>query len=412
MRPDWMSCDGRGGPAIDRRTALRAMAGAGAFWASLSTAWGQAVVHQDRVNRNVLVVVFLRGGADGLHLVVPTGEDAYYRARPGLGVAKKTALDLDGFFGFHPSLQPLHRRFHSGEVAVVHAVGSQDHTHSHFEAMATMESGRGADNDGAHGGWLARHLTQSASPVRALRAVSWGPVLAESLKGAPDAMAVNSVADLAVHFPSPEFERALRKAYERHTDVMSQAGRHMMDVAKVLRERDPSHAKPEGGAEYPKTPTGDALREAAFLIRQDIGLQVACLDSGGWDSHVSQSYLDGLMRDLANGLDAFARDLGPEMSRVTVVVMSEFGRRLAENSGLGTDHGGGGMMMVMGGGVRGGKVYADWPGLEPHQLAEPGDLRTTTDYRCVLAELLERRLDGHPAAVFPGASASRLGLLA
>lgn len=411
MSLDWMTCDGQGGPSIDRRTALRAIAGAGALWGGLSAAWAQAVVHQDKANRNVLVTVFLRGGADGMHLVIPTGEDAYYRARPSLGVAKKTALALDGFFGFHPSLAPLHRRFHSGQLAVVHAVGSQDHTHSHFEAMATMESGRGAENDGLHGGWLARHLTQSATPVRALRAVSWGPVLTESLKGAPDAMAVNSVADLAVNFPSDRFESALRQAYERHSDVMSQAGRRMMDVAKLLRERDPAHAQPEGGAVYPKTPTGEALREAAFLIRQDIGLQVACIDSGGWDSHVSQSYLDGQMRDLADGLDAFCRDLGTEMGRVTVVVMSEFGRRLSENSGLGTDHGGGGMMMVLGGGVRGGKVYADWPGLEAHQLADPGDLKSTTDYRVVLAELVEKRLDGNGGGVFPGASPSRLGFL-
>ena len=408
MRPDWMNCDGKGGPAITRRAALTAV---GALWATLSPAWGQAVVRQDGDNRNVLVVVFLRGGADALHLVVPTGEDAYYRARPSLAIPRRTALDLNGFFAFHPALGPLRDRFHQGQLAVVHAVGSQDQTHSHFEAMSTMEFGRGANQDSVTGGWLARHLTRSSSPVRALRAVSWGPVLTESLKGAPDAMAVNSITDLAIEFPSPEYERALRKAYAQHSDVMSQAGTHMMDLTKLLRERDPAHAKPDHGAEYPKTSTGDALREAAFLIRQDIGLQVACLDSGGWDSHVSQSYLDGQMKDLANGLDAFCRDLGPELSRVTVLVMSEFGRRLSENSGLGTDHGGGGMMMALGGGVKGGKVYADWPGLETHQLTGPGDLRTTTDYRWVLAEALEKRLEGTGDAVFPGVGSRRLSLL-
>ncbi|MES1228377.1 MAG: hypothetical protein ABUL72_06870, partial [Armatimonadota bacterium] len=141
---DWMSCDGVGGASqspISRRAALTTLAGMGAWWAAMSPAWGQALVRQDKRDENVLVVVFLRGGADSMHLVVPTGEDAYYRARPNLAIGRKAALDLNGFFGFHPTLSPLHQRFHKGELAIVHAVGSQDHTHSHFEAMSTMESG-------------------------------------------------------------------------------------------------------------------------------------------------------------------------------------------------------------------------------------------------------------------------------
>lgn len=410
---DWMSCDGAGRLAaanLTRRALLTSAAGLGAWWAALSPAWGQAVVRSDGRNEHVLVVVFLRGGADSLHLVVPHAEDAYHRARPNLRIKAKDALDLNGFFGFHPSLMPLHTRYRAGEVAVVHAVGSQDHTHSHFEAMSTMESGANGQADGVSGGWLARHLASTPNPAHSLRAVAWSPVLPESLRGSPEAMAIGSVSDLTLEFPSPEFEAALGRACARD-DVMSRSGKQMLEVSRMVKRLDPANAKPERGAVYPKTPTGDSLREAAFLIRQDIGLQVACVDSGGWDSHVAQSYLDGQMKDLANGLDAFMRDLGKEMARVTVVVMSEFGRRLEENSGLGTDHGGGGAMIVMGAGVRGGRCIGDWPGLEKHQLAEPGDLKTTTDYRTVLAELIEKRL-GSAGSVFPGLGASRLGVLA
>ncbi len=412
-RNNWMHCDGRGGLGRVQSTRRAFLGGLTALsLAGLSPAWAQAVLDKEKRNENVLVVVFLRGGADSLHLVPPYGEDAYLRARPNLGITKKQAVDLDGFFGLHPTLAPLGRIYHDGNMAVVHAVGSGDRSHSHFEAMSTMEQGHVQGGEAAGGGWLARHIAASADDVRPLRAVSWGGILAESLNGSSTAATLGGLDDLKLGVPSPEWLSALTNLYGAQNDQISQSGREMLKVSKLIDKLDPTQAKPENEAVYPQTTTGDALRETAFLIRHDVGLQIACLDSGGWDSHVAQLYLDTQMSDLALGLAAFQQDLGKEMGRVTVVVMSEFGRRLGENSGLGTDHGTGGAMMILGGGVRGGKVYGAWPGLEPHQLAEPADLKATTDYRMVLAELLERRLGGKTTSqVFPGLSGARLNFL-
>ncbi len=394
-------------------------------WAMPRTALSQIAVdpRSARKGRNVVVSLFLRGGADGLNVVVPYSEDAYHRNRPALrllkpgeGNVKDQVLDLNGFFGFNPALAELLPLYRDGRLAVVHAAGSGDQTRSHFEAMNTMERGLAVGSAGEASGWLARHLAASepekASP---LRAVAFGGTMPDSLRGATDAIAMESLDEFKL---VTEDERAMRAAlrdlYGSGKDAMSLAGMETLQVLDTLNRLDPKSYRPANGATFPKSDLGRAFEQVALLIRADVGLEVAVLDKGGWDTHVAQGVSTGLLSanlsDLGSSLAAFERDLGLDMSRVTVVVQTEFGRRLKENSGLGTDHGRASFMFVLGGGVRGGKVYASWPGLEDHQLEPPGDLRVTTDYRSVLSEVLAHSFGANPSGVFTNFAASPTGM--
>lgn len=437
--PTWHYCDGEGRldtPAsaelaerhLDRRALVAgaATAIAGLWWSSPRSALAQASLSADGQNRNVLVNVFMRGGADGLNIVAPYAEDDYYRLRPSLGLASpKSRLpesqrltDLDGFFGISPALLPLLPDFREGRLAFVHACGSADETHSHFEAMSTMEHGLANGADAGNGGWLARHLNATGSRSAPLRAVALTSTLPDSLNGAPGALAVESIAQYRLRDTTASALEDLAALYDRGgDDEVAVAGRAILDVLRTLSKVDPATYKPEHGAAYPDTPVGRAFRETAFLVKKDLGLEVACLTADSWDTHVTQGTTDGwmfgLVRDLADSIAAFRTDLGQEMSRVTVVLQTEFGRRVHENSGLGTDHGAGGVMWLFGAGVQGGKVFADWPGLVPDKLSGPGDLAVTTDYRDVMAEVLQNRL-GNPdlRQVFPSLRHRPVGVVA
>lgn len=437
MNRSWWSCDGRGyaraerhdpaenarpAPALVSRRSLVFGAALGALaWASRRTALAQIAVDPTNRDQGTLVVVFLRGGADGLNIVVPYGEDAYYRNRPSLGIARGSLADLDGFFGLNPALAPLARHYREGRLAVLHAVGSDDRTRSHFEAMNAMERGLPDVKTGTASGWLARHLaaTEPASPSP-LRAVAFGSIMPDSLRGGTTAIAIESLEDFRLNFPpesaSSEVQARLRDLYRGGKDEMAVAGRETLDVLDTLRRLAPNEYRPSGGATYPDSDLGQGLKQVALLIRAGVGLEVAALDKGGWDTHVAQGstagWLTYLLEDLGRSLDAFATDLGPALRKVTVVVMTEFGRRVAENGGLGTDHGRASMMMVLGGGVKGGRVIADWPGLGPDALEGPGDLRVTTDYRNVLAEILRRTGRADLGATFPGLDPRPVGLYA
>ena len=426
MNKNWCYCDGDGrlDKSVSRRAMLAGAATAGVWWLSAKSALAQASMRKGGEDGNVVVVVFLRGGADGLNVVAPYGEDEYYRLRPslalkspktGVGVGEKL-IDLDGFFGFNPALQPLEGDFKEGTLAVVHAVGSGDESHSHFEAMNTMERGWTDQKDNFGGGWLARHLNMTEGSGSPLRGVAISSVLPDSLLGATSALAVERISDYRLQSESPELRAALRAVYQGQNDAMGKAGNDTWNVLDALNKVDPSAGRPDGGAVYPDTPVGNAFKEVAYLIKLDMGLEVACLDAGGWDTHVTQGTTDGwmygLLDDLAKSIQAFQKDVGSLMSKTTVVVQSEFGRRVHENSGLGTDHGTGGCMMVLGAGVRGGKIYADWPGLVPDKQVGPGDLKTTTDYRSVLMDVVENRLGNARAGeVFPGFVGRGLGVV-
>lgn len=360
---------------------------------------------------DVLVVVFLRGAADGLNMIVPHGEEAYYRARPTLHIPRPDqpggALDLDGFFGLHPALAALQPAWHNGTLGVVHACGAPDESRSHFRAMALME--RGVDDErGPASGWIGRHLaslnTGNASP---LRAISLSHLVPLSLSGGVPVTALQSITDFHLGGDAHQAEalRAALQALYAEPTPLGQLGRDTLAIARVLHTLDPARYTPK--ARYPDSDFGRGLRQAAMLIKAEVGLEVAALDVGGWDTHVAQGGADGLMarllRDLGDGLGAFHADMRDHWARLTVVVMSEFGRRVAENASLGTDHGHGGALMVLSGHVQGRCVHGRWPGLHPDLLVGPGDLAVTTDYRDVLAEICAHRLNNPALAeIFPG----------
>jgi len=351
----------------------------------------------------VLVSVFLRGGADGLALVPPVGDDGYHRARPRLGLAVAQALRLGGVFGLAPELAELHPWFASGQLSVVHAVGSEDESRSHFVAQEVMERGGSA----AAGGWLGRWL-RGRGARGALTAVATGAEVPDSLRGAPAATALGSLVDLAPHGDRRALCESVGGLYARDGQLGGPA-RDALRAAERLAALQGEGVHPENGARYPARAEGEVadrfgreLAQLAALIRARVGLRGACVDLDGWDSHFAQETIVGpRMRALAHGLSAFATDLGPLLSRTSVVVMSEFGRRVAENASLGTDHGRGGVMFVLGGGTAGG-MHCRWPGLEDDRLDGPGDLPVVHDYRDVLAAVLARHGAADASSVFPG----------
>ena len=373
---------------------------------------------------DTLVCVFLRGGADGLNMVIPHGDEEYYAHRPLLGIARPDdnhnkngrTVDLDGFFGLHPALADLQTIYSHGAMAFVHATGSPDETRSHFAAMDLME--RGATNNGDYTGWLARHLaTLDTGNSSALRAIGIGDMLPATLTGAVSATALQSIAEY--HLAGQD-ERAgemttlLQSLYKEKEDLLTAAANQTFASIDVLGKIDVD-GYVANGRSYQENEFGQAMRMIAQLIKADVGVEVACVDLGGWDTHVAQGTTDGiqanLMRELNDGLTAFYEDLQAKMGKITVVVMSEFGRRVQENGGLGTDHGHGNMMMVMGGGINGRQVFTKWSGLHDDALVGPGDLAITTDYRDVLGEILHKRLNNPLLAdIFPNYAVNELGI--
>ena len=286
-----------------------------------------------------------------------------------------------------------------------------------------MERGNSTIRGGTASGWLARHLaSMPAGGTSPLRAVAFSSVMPDSLRGATNAMALESLAEFEIKLAGVDPSRQarlvedLRELYASGSgDTIVEAGRETLDLLATLNRLDPLAYRPASGARYPDSELGKGLQQVAFLAKAEVGMEVAFLDRGGWDTHVAQGSSTGYMAlglaDLADSVAAFSMDLGSEMRRTTLVVMTEFGRRLQENGGLGTDHGRGGVMMVVGKGIRGGKVHCTWPGLEEHELDEVGDLRVTTDYRDVLAEILTKRVANPDlSTVFPGHRAKPVGV--
>ena len=362
---------------------------------------------------DTLIVVFLRGAADVLNMVVPHGEEAYYQLRPSLGIPRPDdskakqedrAIDLDGFFGLHPMMGALLDAWQSEHLALIHACGAPDESRSHFKAMELME--RGVDDErGPASGWIGRHLatlnTDNSSP---LRAVGMGTRPQRSLSGGVPVSALRSIADFHLGGDPralQQMRQALNTVYEG--DVL---GQDTLSIIDTLERLDPLTYIPARSANYPDSEFGLALKQTAMLIKAEVGLEVSAIDVGGWDTHFAQGSTDGLMpnlmKDLADGLAAFHADMFDYMHGMTTVTMSEFGRRASENGSLGTDHGHGSMMMVLGGNVQGGKIHGEWPGMGEGQLIGPGDLAVTTDYRDVLSEILLKRLN-NPATdeIFP-----------
>jgi uncharacterized protein (DUF1501 family) len=362
-----------------------------------------------------LVVIFQRGAADGLNIVVPHGEPGYYAMRPTINIPKKSVLDLDGFFGLHPamaSFEPLWKQKH---LAIVHAAGSPDPTRSHFDAQDFMESGtpgiRITDD-----GWLNRALHElptamSGQNNSAFRAIALGPSLPRILSGKEPAVAVNNLNDFSVGGKNPNaapMSNTFEAMYDHSVDaVLHGTGHETFDAVKTLKAADPAHYTPAANANYPRGRFGDSLRQLAQLIKANLGVQVAFADIGGWDHHVNEGGTQGQMAnvlgDFSQSIAAFWTDLGDLGEDTVVVTMSEFGRTARENGNRGTDHGHANVMFVLGGPVKGGRIYGRWLGLDQSHLYEGRDLAVTTDFRMVLSEVVSRYLGNKDLrAVFPG----------
>jgi uncharacterized protein (DUF1501 family) len=399
-----------------------AMFGVGSMPAWLSRSLYAADSAESR--KKILVAIFQRGAVDGLNMVVPFGEPRYYALRPSIAIPKpdgtaNSAVDLDGFFGLHPALAPLKSIFDAQHLAIVDAVGSPDPTRSHFDAQDYMESGT-PGYKGATDGWLNRALPKESGPASPLRAVSLGDSLARTLRGHNDAVAVRSLNDFQVH--DARGAATFESMYENSLDTMLHGtGKETFNAVKIMQSIQKQKYVPANDAKYPNGGFGQSLQQIAQLIKANVGVEVAFADIGGWDTHVNETGGQPTNGQLANNLAqfgqalaAFYQDLGDRMEDVTLVTMSEFGRTVKENGDRGTDHGHANVMFVLGGDVRGGKIYGDWPGLQEEQLYDGRDLALTTDFRDVLSELVARHL-GNPnlKSVFPGYESPKFrGLLA
>ncbi len=378
--------------------------------------------------RRVLVCLFQRGAADGLSMVVPYGDKDYYKLRSEIALAapsQKAAgagvLDLDGRFGLHPALAPLHQLYGAGELAVLHACGNPNATRSHFEAQDLMESGTGTDRNLATG-WINRMIgccPEDAAHRTALRAVSMTSQLPRSLHGTEDALAIPDLSRFGVSPGSsgPGVNNAassFEQIYENAGgDALHGAGREGFAAMDLLRKVNPKTYTPAHGATYPNGEFGKSLRQVAQLIKADVGLEIAFVEIGGWDTHANQGGANGTLAtrliELGGGLAALHKDLGEKMSDVLVLTMSEFGRTARQNGNRGTDHGHGTAFFALGGDVRGGRVLGDWPGLSNDKLFEGRDLAITTDYRDFFAEACVRHMgvaEKDLTRVFPGHKAT------
>lgn len=361
----------------------------------------------------VWVVVFQRGGMDGLNVVIPFKDSAYYALRPSIAVAEPAAgaehaIDLDGFYALHPALAPLKSIYDKGQLAIVHAAGSPDNTRSHFDAQDYMEIGTPGIKSTADG-WLNRYLNSKPTGDSPFRGVAVSPQTPRMLAGPASTLTISSIEEFRLR--NAAAAPALQKLYTGSADpLFRRAGNSLFDAMARLRSVE---AKiPPSTASYPTGKFAVGLKQIARLIKADVGLEIAYSELGGWDTHVAEGGATGQLanrlKELGDGLGAFYQDLGDRMEDVVLVTLSEFGRTARENGNRGTDHGHANVMFVIGGRVRGGKVYGRWPGLAPEVLYEGRDLDLTTDYRSVCGEILARHMGQHDVTrIFPGFRAGK-----
>jgi uncharacterized protein (DUF1501 family) len=370
--------------------------------------------------RKTLVAIFQRGAVDGLNMIVPFGESNYYDLRPSIAIAKpggtsqETAVDLNGFFGLHPSMSSLKPLWDSKRLAIVHASGSPDNTRSHFDAQDYMESATPGVKSTSDG-WLNRYLQSKKDDQQSpFRAISLTQQMPRALQGKAQVVAMSNLANFAIRAgkSSASVQGGFEAIYSRNkNEMLGETGRETFEAINYLKNANPAQYKPENGAQYPQGPFGNSLLQIAQLIKAGVGLEIAFTDIGGWDTHVNQGNVRGQLanrlQDFSSAIAAFHQDLGQRMDDVVVLTMSEFGRTVRENGNRGTDHGHANAMLVLGNSVRGGQVYGKWPGLESDQLYEGRDLALTTDFRDVFGEVAARHLGTvNLKTVFPGFNAS------
>ncbi|MFQ5683599.1 MAG: DUF1501 domain-containing protein [Candidatus Binatia bacterium] len=363
---------------------------------------------ENQNHSRTLVVLFQRGGMDGLNAVIPFKEPFYYSTRPSIAIPEpaagsERALDLDGFYGLHPALAPLKPLFKKGHLAMVHAAGSPDNTRSHFDAQDYMENGTPGIKS-TPDGWLNRSLRGPNDPSFPFRAVAINRQSPHILAGPSPTLTMASITGFRLH--DPFLTKNFQQLYTGTEDsLLHRAGTTLFEAMTLLKKVKSSI--PLGTQQYPKGRFARGLSDIARLIKANVGLRIAFTEFRGWDTHVRQGSAEGAManrlRVLAQGLDAFYKDLGDRAEDVVLLTMSEFGRTVRENGNGGTDHGHANVMFVLGGRVKGGKVYGQWPGLRPELLYEDRDLALTTDFRAVCGEILAHHMgQQNLAAVFPG----------
>ena len=363
-------------------------------------------------NQKKLVVLFQRGAADGLNIVVPYQEKNYYAMRPSIAIPQNQVLDLNGFFGLHPAMAAFKPLYDEGHLAIIHAAGSPDTTRSHFDAQDYMESGTPGVKV-TQDGWLNRALQAEVEMGKpsAFRAVALGTQVPRTLQGKVPAIAVNNLADFSVGGKGPQtspISNAFQAMYDESTDaVLHGTGQETFEAVKMLKAADPAKYQPAAGVVYPNTPFGNSLKQVAQLMKANLGVEAAFSDIGGWDTHQNQGNVNGQLanrlKEFSETIAAFWKDMGADAEDITLVTMSEFGRTARQNGTGGTDHGHANVMFVLGGTVKGGKVYGKWPGLANEQLNEGRDLTVTTDFRRVLGEAAYKTLGAkNLELVFPG----------
>lgn len=402
------------------RNGALALAGTTALPAFLTRAVMAATTEATAQGKK-LVVIFQRGAADGLNIVVPWRELNYYTMRPTIAIPQKQVIDLDGFFGLHPAMASFQPLFAQGHLAIVHATGSPDHTRSHFDAQDYMESGTPGIKS-TRDGWLNRALQAedlrrariraAATPPSPFRAVALSPDVPRTLAGKIPALALSNVQDFAVGGRGPKpapVATAFEAMYDESSDsLLHSAGDTSFEAIRMLRATDPAHYTPSPDAGYPDSPFSKNMKQIAQLLKANLGVEAAFTDVSGWDTHQNQGSTEGQLanrlRDFSDSIAAFWRDMGPESENITLVTMSEFGRTARQNGTGGTDHGHANAMFILGGNVKGGKVYGKWPGIADEQLNEGRDLAITTDYRQVLGEVVSKTIGAQNLEVtFPGA---------
>ncbi len=412
---DGCGCDDYG---VSRRSILKA-AGLAAMAGVTTSMFGDVLTSTvyGATEGNILVVVSLRGGADGLSMIVPHADPAYYAARPTTSIAYDRLLRPNATFGLHPAFAPLQDMWAAGQVAGLHAIGLPSPNRSHFEAMELLEDADAGSS--ARIGWINRMISGlSASPDLFDGLQIGSTVTPTSLVGPAPSLATGGFDDLQLPFHDDtvmmqRVSSSLQAQYSGHQGLLGPAGvdaltlgRRASGIASAVGAGAPS------GVTYPKySALGEALGSTAGLIRAKVGVKAVAVDAGGWDHHVDLQWrVKDSIADLAACLAAFFTDLGPDAGRVTVVTLSEFGRRLSENGSRGVDHGYGNAVLALGAGVVGG-YYARWPGLGTAKQVD-GDLAMTTDYRAVLMEVLGSRFPSLDLSkVFPQVARAPLGFM-
>ncbi|CAN5587945.1 DUF1501 domain-containing protein [soil metagenome] len=368
--------------------------------------------------KKVLITIFQRGAVDGLNMVVPYGESEYYDLRRTIAIPKPNqtdgAINLDGFFGLHPSLKPFESFWKNKQLAIVHSAGSPDNTRSHFDAQDYMESATPGVKS-TKDGWLNRVLqTKVEKDASPFRAVALNQQIPRSLMGRAPTIAMTNLTDFAIN--AGAYTSSVQGGFEgiwqqKATDSLGDTGKETFEAVNFLKRANPAQYKTNNGAQYPNSQLGRSLLQIAQLIKAGVGLEVAFAETGGWDTHSGEGgargQLANLLRDFGQSIAALAADLGKQMDDVVILTMSEFGRTARENGTRGTDHGHANAMFVLGNSVKGGKVYGDWKGLKSDQLNEGRDLAVTTDFRDVFGEVAYKHLGNKNLdKIFPNYSAN------